>query len=308
MNDSSKTKPSDNPASNSQNSGHSSHHIPLAVFYAVLAALVTTSLGLFVKLTTGKISVFTVIFARFLIGLCLCIPWVIAHPKEIFPIVSPFKVISRSLLTLMAMSCFFIAIQKISLTDALLLSNSFPLIIPIIFWIHSRIKTPKTVWAGILLGFLGIILVLKPDANFFSSGSWFGLAGAFFSAISAAVIRSLTKIIPVGQILFYNFLIGTMISWLFIPFHCQILDKQNLIVLLIIGVLGTIFQLLNTLSVSKAPVRYTSPLMYLCIPFGTFLDYWLWNNIPDIWDIIGVILVILGGSIAIFYGHKETKT
>lgn len=282
-------------------------NIKVAVVYTIISAVIMTILSSFVKLTGGHVPVAIVIFLRFAIGLLFCIPWAILYPQQIFPITAPFKVLIRSIFSLLSMSCFFLNLHYGSLIDSLLLSSSYPLIIPLIVWIKDRIKTPKTVWGGIILGFIGIMLVLKPDADFFCKGSWFGLIGAVFGAISVVVIRSLTKSVPVAQIIFYNFLIGTIVLGFFVPFQLQHIQLQMIGILVLIGILGTAYQLLSTISFSKAPVRFTSPLMYLCIPFGAILDYYLWHQIPDFWSLIGIVFVMVGGIITIFAGQKEIK-
>jgi drug/metabolite transporter (DMT)-like permease len=79
----------------------------------------------------------------------------------------------------------------------------------------------------------------------------------------------------------------------------------TLLLLLCVGIFGAAYQFFSTLSYAKTPVRITSPLMFLCIPFGVFADWLLWDRIIDAATAIGMLCVIIGGVITIYYGQKQ---
>jgi drug/metabolite transporter (DMT)-like permease len=275
------------------------------VFFAILAALSFTLMSLFGKVIGDHTSTDTILFSRFFISLILLTPWIVKNPKAVVTITKPMTMISRSLFTLSAFVCFFYALKFIPLSDALLLNNSFPLFVPIAVWVMTGHRTPHKVWLGIVLGFIGIALVLKPGSGFFQFASVIGLASGILSAIAIVLIRRLTKIAPVTQILFYNFLICSILTALFLPLGWQSFDRQALLFLIAVGIFGAAYQLFSTLSYAKTPVRITSPLMFLCILFGVVADWLLWHKIPDLFALIGMVCVIAGGIITIYFGQKE---
>ena len=275
------------------------------VIFGVLAAISFTLMSLFGKIIDEKASTDTVLFARFFISLCLLMPWVIRNPKAALKIEKLPTIILRSLFTLLAFGCFFYALRYISLADGLLLNNSFPLFVPLIAWATGGHPTSHKVWMGILVGFVGVALVLKPTSGFFHMASLIGLTSGILAAVSIVLIRRLTKTTPVIQILFYNFAICSLLTGILLPFGWQAIDAQTLIFLLCVGILGAAYQLFSTLSFAKTSARITSPLMFLCILFGVFIDWLIHHHFPGGLALIGMALVIVGGIITIYYGQKE---
>jgi drug/metabolite transporter (DMT)-like permease len=171
-----------------------------------------------------------------------------------------------------------------------------------------QIKTPHKVWIGIALGFIGIALILRPSPLVALQPSLLGLASGITAAGSIITIRFMTKSIPVLSILFYNFLIGTAVSAILLPFAWIPFDNETLIFLICVGIFGSIYYFLSTISYAKAPVRITSSLSFLQIIFGLIADWLIWNHTPDWISILGIVAVILGGVLTIYYGQKELVT
>lgn len=280
-------------------------HIGRGVTFAILAAVSFTSMSLFGKIIGDKASTDMILFARFFISLILLMPWVIKNPKEALHLAKPVTIVTRSLFTLFAFASFFYALKFIPLSSALLLNNTFPLFIPIVAWFMGRHHTPHKVWLGIVLGFIGVGLVLKPGPGFFQIASIFGLASGILAAIAVVIIRGLTKTTPVTQILFYNFFICSVLTAIFLPFGWQEFDTYTFFLLLGVGFFGAAYQFFSTLSYAKTPVRITSPLMFLCIIFGVIADWLIWHKILDIITLAGMVCVIVGGIVAIYFGQKE---
>ena len=146
-----------------------------------------------------------------------------------------------------------------------MLNNTFPLFVPLVALCLYRTKTSYKVWLGIIVGFIGIGLVLNPTPQFFKPVALIGLLSGALAAVSVVIIRSLTKTTPILQILFYNFLICSLLSGLFLPFGWQEISLKTLGLLVLLGLFGALYQVCSTLSFAKAPVRLTSPLMFLSL-------------------------------------------
>lgn len=280
-------------------------HIFLGVVFTILAAISYTLMSLLGKIIGSGASTEMILFARFFISLILVLPWMCANRAEIKPVGGISKFILRSLFSFLAFGSFFYSLKFISLTDALLLNNTFPLFIPLVAWCLLKTKTPHKMWIGIILGFIGIVLVLNPDPQLFHPMALIALASGIFAAIAVVMIRTMTKTTSILQILFYNFLICSVISGLLLPFNWTSLNWKVFFLLLAVGVCGGLYQLFSTLSFSKAPVRLTSSLMFLCIVFGAIADFFIWKLSPTFLGLGGMVCVILGGLITIYFGKKE---
>jgi drug/metabolite transporter (DMT)-like permease len=280
-------------------------HIPLAIVYTLVAAFCLALMSFIVKLIGDRATTDMIIFFRFFVCLVLILPWFFKNPKETIHVVKPGKLIFRSMFTFLAMSCFFYAVRQISLTDALLMNNTYPLFVPIVTAILVKTKTSYKIWCSIVLGFCGLAFILKPDASFFTSGGFIALGSGVFGAVAIVLIRLMTKASSVLQILFYNFLIGTIVAAIFLPWNWMDINQEIVVLLILVGLIGLGYQFFSTLAFAKAPVRITSPLMFFSVIFGTFGDYLYWNVEPDLFTLLGMGLIILGGSLTIYFGQKE---
>ena len=128
-----------------------------------------------VKVVGENASTNTVAFARFFIGLVTLLPWILKSPIQIFKVPALFTLILRSVFSLGVVIALFYSLRYIPIANALLLNNTFPLVVPVILKCTVRIKIPLPVWLGILLGFIGVAFVLKPTTDFFNKAYIFSL-------------------------------------------------------------------------------------------------------------------------------------
>jgi len=282
-------------------------HIPTAAAYAVLAALSYSLMSLFVKLVGERLSTDQVLFGRYVIGLALLSPWVLARRREALKTGHFFKFFIRSFWALLSVGSFFYALRYMPLGNALVLNNTFPLFIPIVTWMAHKIRTPRKLWIGIGLGFLGVAFVLHPQPQAFHLASLIALASGIFAAITLVYIRFMTKETSTFQILFYNFLICSGVTALFLPFDWVAPTGAVLLWLFGAAIFGLIYQYCSTAAIAKASVRLISPLLYLSILFGMVADALIWKLIPDALSIAGAVCIVVGGILTILLGKKEIQ-
>jgi drug/metabolite transporter (DMT)-like permease len=106
----------------------------------------------------------------------------------------------------------FFAITQIPLANATLLTYSAPLWMPLVAWIVTRQPVSRATWVGAVIGFAGVVLVLQPQGRSFAIGEMFALAGALFLAVAMMSVRWLGATEPVTRILFYYFLLSTVMA------------------------------------------------------------------------------------------------
>ena len=281
-------------------------HLGRSALFAILAAISFALMSLLGKIIGDRASTDTVLFARFSVSFILLLPWVIRQPLKAIQVEHPKKLIFRSCFSLLSFACFFYALRYISLSDALVLNNTFPLFVPLVALLHLQVKTSYKVWMGIVVGFIGILFIIQPDVHVFHPYSLIGLASGIFGAIAIVMIRHLTKTVSTLQILFYYFLINTLVTTAFLPLEWKSFPSEIYLLLLGVGICGAIYQLFSTLCFAKAPVRIVSPIMSICIvSTGLLADFLIWDQIPNFWGCIGILLVMLGGTLSMYFGQKE---
>ena len=261
--------------------------------FIVLAAVAYACMGALVK-WGGKIPDEQLVFARNFVCLLVLFPWIFLPKfKPLKTKVFPTHIV-RALAGLLNMYCFFYSIRYILLTDAMLLNNTMPLFLPLILWVWQGEKISKILIPGIVIGFLGVLFILRPGVSILQPASLAALASGLFMSISMAGIRELGKFEPIYRILFYYFAISTLLSAIPLIWAWE---NQTLILWLIllgVGVFAAIYQYFLTLGYQYAPASKISPLIYFAVVLSGIFDWMFWQNIPDMFSYIGVVLVLIG--------------
>ena len=185
------------------------------------------------------------------------------------------------------------------LTNAILLTFSAPLWMPVIAWAVLREQAPKATWVGAAIGFVGVVLVLQPHHQHFNVGALFALAGAFFLAIAMMSIRWLGATEPMPRILFYYFLFSTVLVAPFALVDWKPFGVRGSMYLIGIALTLLVGQVLIVLAYRYASAVKVGPFIYTVIIFTALIDWVLWNRAPTPVVLLGMALVIGGGIIAI---------
>ena len=265
------------------------------VFFTTLIALA--------RIATEKTSVPVVLLFQNFVGLLMITPWMIRKGKKSLYLSKIKAIAIRSLAGYLCYAFIFLAVQRISLVNTVLLSNSAPLFIPLIIWLWKGVKIDKGLWLGILIGFFGIAFILRPTGEIINVGALFGLGAAICVSISSIAKRRLVKTEPVHTILFYYFLISTLLS---IPFSIETwrtLDKETLLLLCSIGLLFFCGQIFFSNAFKYEKPSFLSSFSYSAVIYGALIQWIIWGNFPSWCTIMGIVVVCTGGILTITHGR-----
>lgn len=253
---------------------------------------------------SSKTSVPTVLFFENLICLILMTPIMIRKGVKSLYMSKIGVIVLRSLAGYINYAFAFFAIQRIPLVNVVLLSNAAPLFIPIIIWLWKRVKVKKSLWAGVIIGFIGVAIILKPQNLSISIGSIFALGSAICLSISMIAQRRLIKTEPLHTILFYYYLISLILSFPFSFETWSLIDQEAILLLLAIGVSFFVGQILFTKSLQYEKPSFLSSFNYSSVVYGVLLEWIIWKQFPSWTTIIGMIIVSTGGIITILRGTQ----
>lgn len=269
-------------------------HHGRGVLFGILTAVVMVYMGVLVKYA-GDVPSTVLVFARVGLGFLFFLPFLL-WKKISFKLHKVKLHLLRGITGIFALFCFFYALQRLTLVNAILLSNTVPLFVPIVVLIWQKIKIPKKRIVFMIAGFIGIALVLKPDLGIFSWPSIVGLGTGILAAIALVSVRMLTKTEDSHTIVFYFLAIASIISLIPALWHFKYLELGRVwLYLLGIGIGGMLYQLFITETYRYLPSSKASCLAYLGVIFGGFAEWIFWGKIPDFFTIMGCLLVILGG-------------
>lgn len=265
------------------------------------------TMGAFTKLATKDVPVPTILFFQNLICLVLFLPW---FAKKGFSRLKTKRIglhLTRDVTGLFAFFALFFSIKMIPLTNAMLLNNTAPLWIPFVIYTWLRIRIKKYLWWGMVIGFLGIIFILKPGGDAFQVGSFLGLASGVLLGIALVALRRLAVTEPADRILFIYCLFSTFITAPFAISDWTSFSPINWLFMLGTGISLMFAQLLISHSFSHGKASILAPIAYTAVLFSGILEWLIWDRIPGLLSIMGMILVIIGGILSIYFEKQNAK-
>lgn len=241
-----------------------------------------------VSVTVGNESV---VFFRNVVGTLFFVPWLFRHGLRAVRTTVPHLHLLRALAGLTAMYCFFYLIANIPLADAMLFNYSAPVFIPVIARLWLKEPMTRRRYRSVLVGFVGVLLVLKPGSTVFDIIALLGLAAATFAALAFVSVQRLSQSESSFVIVFYFSLIAMVISAVPMLWHFQIFTTAEWLKLVAVGVLATVSQLCMTKGYGLAPAAQIGPVAYAAIVFAAGFGWYFWGEIPDVWSFAGGALI-----------------
>jgi drug/metabolite transporter (DMT)-like permease len=248
-----------------------------------------------------------VLFSRFFFGL---IPILMLVPRGEFktfyktsrPKLHAFRAITGTL----AIIALFIALREIPLADVVSLTFGGPIFVTLgsIFFLSEKVGIRR--WLAVLIGFFGMLLIVKPAYEELNIYYIFPIIFCIFFACVALSIRSLSSTEPNYRVALYFSLLSMIVGLLTLPFGWVMPNKFELFLLIFTGLVGSVANILLTVSLRYAEASLVTPTAYLNLVFAILLGYFIWSEIPKLLTLVGAGLIIIS-SVIIFMRESELK-
>jgi drug/metabolite transporter (DMT)-like permease len=271
----------------------------------VASALLFASMAAAVGVAARELPNAPIVFFRHFIMVVFLVPWLWREGRGALATRDLPGHVVRGLAGVTAVGCYFYAIARLRLADAVLLNQSMPLFIPLVerAWLGQRI--PPRLWAVLSLGFAGLVVILRPGTGVFHPAALVGLASAVFASVSQVGIRRLTRTEPVTRIVVYFGLVGSAVSLAPAAWWWKTPSAFTWAVLLSMGAFATVGQMTLTRAYVHAPAASVGPFLYAGPVFAGLLDWVIWHRLPDALFVVGAAVVILSATLALRIGPAE---
>jgi len=282
------------------------HDLRRGARYAIAAAAALASAGAMIKLAAGDMPNVMVVWLRSLLGLLLLAPWVLRSGVRGLKTKRLGAHFLRALFGVSAMYCFFYAISKMHLADAVLLNYSQPLFIPFIAWLWLAERPPARIYPAILIGFVGVTFILKPTLGLVSPAGFAGLAAGLFAAIAMVCIRRMSNTEPTVRIVAYFMIFATLISTVPALLFWQTPSATSLVYMFGTAAFATLGQLLLTRAYALAPAAQVGSLVYTAVIFAALWGWAVWSELPDAYSAFGAALVIIASLLVVMVRQHKS--
>lgn len=272
---------------------------------ALVAFFFMALFGVLTKIALETGSFIWVSFLAYLTASLILLPYVVWKGFGYLKSEHYGLLLGRAIFGTLASLVYTISIHYIPIVNSTLLFNTAPIFIPILSVLFLHAKIARAIWLAVALGFLGIVIIIQPTAEIFTQGgNLLGLLSGIFLAIAYLQMKLLTNSDPSVRIIFYYLAIGTIIQ---IPLLYFFEKPTSVLFAILSGVALVTAQITLVNAYRYAKASEVGIYQYASVVFVGILDWIIWNNVPPVWDILGVILVTLAGILIIYNGKTETQ-
>jgi drug/metabolite transporter (DMT)-like permease len=206
----------------------------------------------------------------------------------------------RSLLACGAMFGFFYGLSKMPLVNALTLGFTAPLMVTALSVPFLGEPVGWRRWLAVIVGFLGVLVILRPGGGDFSFASVAILIAAFCYACQAVTARylstesmlSLSTYVVVGPMLIA---IGLMNDG-----NWRTPDTSGWILMAGAGLCSVIAWTGLINGYRKSSPSILAPFEYVALIGGAIAGYLIWDEVPDRWVILGGLIIISSGVYVVY--------
>lgn len=161
-------------------------------------------------------------------------------------------------------------------------------------------------FVAILVGFVGILVAVRPGVGGIPPGIAYSFAGMLAYALFMLLTRHLSAYDPPLVTLFYSMFVGTVLGApLAIGDWVWPADATTWVLLLSLGILGGIGHYLFILAYGLAPASAVAPFLYAQFLTMAGLGYVVFGDVPDVWTLAGAAIITASG---IYLVHRERVT
>ncbi|MET4694925.1 DMT family transporter [Endozoicomonas lisbonensis] len=280
---------------------------PKGVAYAVATAVIASTAAASTKLIAVDVPVPMIVLVQYSICLVVMLPWLLRNGSGVLKTQRPAAHLMRGLTGWLCFYVYYLALAHIPLVDATLLRNTGPLFVPLAIWLWLKVVIPRKSWGPMILGFCGVLLILRPQFNGINPWHIVGLLSGFFLAFSMVGTRTLSTTEPSSLILFYYFAISFLCSLPLAIANWQAIPLWTLPWLAYVGLSIFITMWLYTQAYTWAKATVVAPVNYLGVVFAGFLGWLMWGHVPDTVALSGMVLVVGAGLLSIYLGATASR-
>ena len=276
-----------------------------AVYLTFGMVLIASTAAAATKFASGYASVAAIITVQFLICLMICLPRILRVGIDGLKTQRPFLHLIRGGVGVLGFYLFYACLNQIPMVDAMLLRQSAPLTVPLVMWAWGGDQVSRSVWWPLIIGFVGILVILRPSPEGLSIWHLAGLVSAFTLSLSMVATRKLAPTEPPSRILFYYFVLSLLCVAPFSIGDYAALPWQAWLAMIYVGISIYFAMVLYNRVYSMAPASAVAPVNYFAVVFTGFWGWLLWDQVPDAWTLAGSVLVIAGGLMTIQLSRTE---
>jgi len=159
-------------------------------------------------------------------------------------------------------------------------------------------------WAGVLIGFAGALIILRPGTSAMQLAVLLPLGAAAMYALYQVTTRMLAGSDSASTTIIYTASVGVVVMSALVPFFWTAPSPEQWGLLVLTGVFGGLGHFTLIKAFEAAPAATVTPFGYSSLIWATLWGFLVFGDLPDLWTITGAG-VIVGSGLYIF--HREQR-
>lgn len=277
---------------------------PLLAIGFVLSAIVIFSImdGI-AKYLTGFYPALQVVWGRYFFNAVFLLPWlVLVWRNRPMATGQPKLQIVRGLFMLGSSGFFVTGLSFLPLAQATAIGFVAPLMVTALSIPLLGEKVGPRRWAAVLVGFIGMLIIIRPGTDQFHPAAIFPVLSATSWALGLIITRRMRHAERPVTTLFYTCVVGLALISAAAPFVWVAARMDYWLLMAAMGLLSVTGQYLLIRGFNIASASVLAPFSYSSLIWTTMIGYIVFHSVPDGWTWVGAGIMISSG---IYVWHRE---
>ena len=250
----------------------------------------------------GEVMLYRSAFPLMVLLALLCFQGGFAALKPRYPRANLTRGVLAALTSLLVVASYAV----LPLADALAIIFASPIFLAALSMPFLAERVGARRWLGIMLGFVGVLIMVQPGADAMRLGALIAVSAALVSAIRDVVTRRLGTGDSTTNIMLYTTMCTALVGLVSLLIERSSLPGlADTGLFMVAGLLVTLAHWLIVRSFQLAEASLVGPLRYLAIVYAAVLGFLVFDEIPEVMQALGAIVVVTSG---LYIVHHERVT
>lgn len=281
---------------------------PNNVMRAALLMLASTLffglMAVAIRLASASLHAFEIAFFRNLFGVVAALPLLLHHGPSLLRTTQMPRYLVRCLIGICSMLASFWAIAHLPLAQSIALTYSTPLFVTVlaVWLLNEQVRLRR--WAAVLVGFVGVLVIVRPGTSGFTFASLVAIAAAVLSGIVSIQIKQLSATEPADRIVLWTTMLWVPMSLLPALWVWEWPQGIAWLYVIAAGFMGTGGHMLWTRALKLGDVSALTPISFMQLPVVSVAAYFLFDESLDRYTIAGALVIFAANA---YIAHREAQ-
>lgn len=278
------------------------------LFVAILLMIASMAwfslMNIFIRYASHELHTTQIVFLRNLFSMVLLLPWVLRHGSQILVTDRIKGHFWRATVGIVGMQLWFFSVASLPLNEATALSFTAPIFTTLFAVLFLKEKAGLHRWGAVLLGFVGAMIIIRPNPHTLDPMMFVVLIATSFWAIAGMLVKSLTATEPANRIVFYMATIMTLWSLPLAIMNWQTPSMTMLLLTFGVAVASTGAHICLVQSYARADVVLLMPFDFFRLVFTAIFAYIAFGEVADRWTWMGGAIIVASAA---YIAHREAR-